>query len=149
MIQVIPTNEYEDGKRFFNASTIDIMTPKGHTIDDLYLLEHWIKYRIAIHQMFGEDKFTDGDILRFTGECTIPGTNLTYAAIKGGGRWWLTAVKPYNLGLTWKRLVAEFLTYALPDTIDICDDTDVRQFFTETKQNKLLELQYPTVEDPQ
>lgn len=101
MIQITPDNEYDDGKRYFNAANSGIIRPDGvSTLTDLRFYAQWVKDRMAMHRMFGRDNFADGVVLRFNGECTIPGANLTYAAIRGGGRWWTTAVKPHNMGLS-------------------------------------------------
>lgn len=143
MIVVPKTQDDDPGRRYFNAEMERVGWPlRTETTNVLRIRLQEIKDRIAIHRMYGRDNFANGVILRFTGECTIPHANLTYAAMKQGGRWWTTAVEPMEYGLHWDALVAKFLTFALPESVKVYAEEASYSFFNENDQAKLLKLQY-------
>lgn len=144
MIVVPKTQDDDPGRRYFNAELTRLLAwpLRIETTDVLRVRMQEIKDRIAIHRMFGRDNFANGVILRFQGECTIPRANLTYAAMKQGGRWWTTAVQPTEYGLHWDALVAQFLAFALPESVKVYAEENTYSFFNEEEQTKLLNLQY-------
>lgn len=145
MIIVPKTKENPLGKLVFNRySNVNLSRERAIlTTSVLNEMQKLVKHRLKLHRMFGHDAYADDVILRFTGECTKPGDNLTYAAIHQGGRWWTTAVEPAPYGLHWERLVSDFLIFALPESIRLTPESGVSfPFFNKDDQKKLRFLQY-------
>lgn len=136
------TNEEGEDLYFNKSMTALPISVHTQTTDDLRYLKTLIDGKLRIHRMFGKDHYMDDTIIRFTGECTVPGLNMTYAAIKENGRWWLTTVDHSPHGYSWDVLVAQFLSYAVPGSVDLVTNTMVRAFFNKEDRIKLYNLQY-------
>jgi hypothetical protein len=59
--------------------------------------------KLAMVDRFGDDEYDDGTVVRFQKKFTADGHPYLYAAIKAGGKWYLTGKE--QSGLTWGQFV--------------------------------------------